>query len=82
MLLCMRTTLDISDELLTQAKHRAVREGIPLRQLVETALRGYLRPPRKAARYKLRWKTDSGRVLPGVRLDDRDALLDLMEGRG
>jgi len=81
MLLCVRTTLDISDEVLRQAKRRAADEGAPLRQIVESALRLYLagRPRQRA--YKLRWRVESGRILPGVRLDDRDVLLDVMEGR-
>ena len=36
-------------------------------------------PDRK--KYKLRWHTERGQLLPGVRLDDRDVMFDLMEGR-
>jgi hypothetical protein len=77
----MRTTLEISDELLRQAKRRAADEGSPLRAVVEAALRAYLtrRAPRRG--YKLRWGTERGRLLAGVNLDDRDALFDLMDGR-
>ena len=81
MLLCMRTTLDISDPLFRQAKKRAADEGVPMRQIVESALRLYLGKGPRQARYELRWRTERGRLLPGVRLDDRDALFDLMEGR-
>lgn len=82
MLLCMRTTLDINDELFKQAKKRAADDGTPLRELVETALRLYLAGGlRRGKTYRLRWRTESGRLQPGVRLDDRDALFDLMEGR-
>jgi hypothetical protein len=82
MLLCMRTTLEIGDELFRRAKRRAVNEGATFREVVETALALYLsKGSRKAAPYRLRWRTESGRVLPGVRLDDRDALFDLMEDR-
>jgi Arc/MetJ family transcription regulator len=78
----MRTTLEISDELLRRAKRRAADEATTLRQVVEDALRRYLagRPARRG--YEFRWRTEKGRILPGVRLDDRDALFDLMEGRG
>jgi hypothetical protein len=78
----MRTTVDISDELLRLAKRRAADSGIPLRQVVEAALRQYLASPQKRASYRLRWRTERGRLQPGVRLDDRDALFDLMDGRG
>ncbi len=81
MLLCMRTTVEITDELLRQAKEKAMAEGTALRQVIETALRFYLAQPRRRAGYKLRWRTEQGRILPGVRLDDRDALFDLMNGR-
>jgi len=81
MLSCMRTTLDIAGELLRQAKKRAADEGIPLKRLVESALRIYLGPRRKGSGYRLRWRTERGRLLPGVDLDDRDSLLEIMEGR-
>jgi hypothetical protein len=79
--LCMRTTIEISNELLRQAKKRAADEGAPLRKVVEEALRVYLGKRPKSKGYGLKWRTEKGRILPGVRLDDRDALFDLMEGR-
>lgn len=81
MLLFMRTTLDISDELFRQLKRKAADEGATIRQVVESALRVYLGKPAKRKGYQLNWKTERGRLLPGVRLDDRDALFDLMDGR-
>ncbi len=81
MLLCMRTTLDISDELFRRAKRRAATEGATFREVVETALTFYLSKGSRKAPYRLRWRTESGRMLPGVQLEDRDALFDLMEGR-
>jgi len=77
----MRTTLEIPDELFRQAKKRAADEGAPLRQVVEAALRLYLTRRTRRSGYKLRWRAEHGRLLPGVRLDDRDTLLDIMEGR-
>ena len=81
MLLCMRTTIEIADELLRQAKKKAAEESAPLRQVVEEALRLYLRKNKKKTGYRLGWRTERGKLLPGVRLDDRGALFDLMEGR-
>lgn len=81
MLLCMRTTIDLNDELLRSAKQRAVRERVTLREIIERALRVHLGGARRQRAYSLRWRTEAGRVLPGVRLDDRDALFDLMDGR-
>ncbi len=83
MLLCMRTTLDLNDDLLRKAKSLAAERGVPLRRVVEDALRAFLRSRSDGSgrRYRLRWSTERGRIQPGVRLDDRDALFDLMEGR-
>jgi hypothetical protein len=80
MLLCMRTTLDINDDLLRRAKRRAVDEGTPLRAVVEDALRMYLAQKPQRGKFVWRWKTDSGKLQPGVRLDDRNSLFDLMDG--
>jgi hypothetical protein len=77
----MRTTMDLSDELLRKAKRRAADEGIPLREVVETALRRYLLTRRERGRYRLSWRTEKGGLQPGVNLDDRDALFDRMDGR-
>ncbi len=77
----MRTTIEISDEILRPAMQRAAEEGRSLRHVVETALRAYLGRRKPGSRYKLKWRTEKGRILPGVRLDDRDALFDLMDGR-
>jgi hypothetical protein len=79
--ICMRTTLDIGDDLLLRAKKTAADQGVPLRQVMEAALQVYLAKKPRGSAYKLSWRTESGRMLPGVRLDDRDALFDLMEGR-
>ena len=80
MLICMRTTLEINDDLFRRAKRRAADEGAPLRAVVENALRVYLAHKRKSPAYRLQWRTESGALQPGVRLDDRDALFELMDG--
>jgi hypothetical protein len=77
----MRTTLDINDDLFRRAKKKAAEEGIPLKRLVEKALREILKTKRSRKGYSLSWRTEKGRLQPGVRLDDRKALFDLMEGR-
>jgi hypothetical protein len=77
----MRTTLEISDEIFRQLKRRAADDGTPVRQVVENALRVYLGKPKSRKVYQLRWNSERGRILPGVRLDDRDTLFDIMDGR-
>ena len=82
MLLCMRTTIELNDEILRQAKRRAADERVPLRQVIEAALRAHLAGRfSDKANYSLRWRPETGRFRSGVRLDDRDALFDLMEER-
>jgi hypothetical protein len=76
MLLRMRTTLDISDELFRRLKPKAADEGATIQQVVESALRVYLVKQSEHKGYQLNLKTERGRLLPGVRLDDRDALFD------
>jgi hypothetical protein len=77
----MRTTLDINDELLEKAKQLAARERTTLKAVVERALRSHLTRRRPSGVYRLRWRPERGHLQPGVRLDDRDALFDLMDGR-
>lgn len=76
----MKTTLDLDDELLRQAKQQAAAAGLPLRVYVEDALRAQLLPrsrPRRA--FKLKLPIVEGRSPPAVDVADRDALYDLME---
>ena len=82
MLICMRTTLNLDDDLARAAKQRAAESGQTLTSMIETALRELLeREKRTDHTYRLRWRTVEGRLQPGVDLADRNALLDLMEGR-
>lgn len=77
----MRTTIEISNELFRQLKRKAADDGTAIREVIERALRVYLGSSPKRNHYRLNWRTEHGRIMPGVRLDDRDALFDLMDGR-
>jgi hypothetical protein len=78
----MRTTLDIDDHVLRQAKQLAASEGKTLTRVVEEALRERVLGPRRAGRpFRLRLLTKKGRLIPGVNLADRDALYERMEDR-
>lgn len=81
MLLCMRTTVDLDNELFRKLKQEAARRGITLRELFHELLRTVLAAPKRRAKYEFRWKTHRGQIQPGVRLDDRHSLWDLMDGR-
>ena len=48
---------------------------------MEQALRTHLARRPRPSGYRLVWRTEHGRLQPGVSLDDRDVLLDVMEGR-
>ena len=76
----MRTTLDLDPHVYRAAKLRAVQDCTTLTRVVEAALRAYVAPePRKP--FKLKVITKRGRLLPGVDIDDRDALYRVMEER-
>ena len=78
----MRTTLDLEDHLIKEAKRRAAETGQTLTSLIEAALRQLLEQegrPKKPYRFK--WVIVKGGAQPGVDITDRDHLFDLMEGR-
>jgi hypothetical protein len=77
----MKTTLRLDDDLLREAKKRAAETGTTLTHLVEEALRGALAPRPAGDAYRFRPVTVKGTRPPAVDLDDRDALIEFMEGR-
>jgi hypothetical protein len=76
----VRTTVDVADHLLTQAKQLAASRKTSLTGIIEDSLRKYLadaRQDRKAAEKGFELPTVQGsRLLKGVDLDDTSALLD------
>ena len=77
----MRLSIHLNDGLLREARRRAADDGIPLRDVIETALRQFLRTRPSDQSYRVSWHTESGRLLPGVDLNRRDALTERMDGR-
>jgi hypothetical protein len=79
----MRTTLDINDTLMREAKRMAAKTGQTLTGIVEDALRERLAREKAGGQssFKLRWPTVRGRLRPGVDVTDRDSLYERMEGR-
>jgi Arc/MetJ family transcription regulator len=76
----MRTTIEINDELLRQAKRRAADEALPLRAIVERALQSFLGIRRAGGvRYRLELGSHGGGIQPGVSLEDWNALRDRMD---
>lgn len=82
MLLCMRTTIDLDDRLFRELKQEAARRGTTFRELVLEYLHRGKAAPTRERKYRFRWRTDPrGRIQPGVRLNDRESLFDLLDGR-
>lgn len=80
MLICMRTTLNIDDQLIREAKKKAAETGKTLTAVIEDALRHELAGETVAvATFSLKLPTVKGTRLPMVDVADRDALLNFME---
>lgn len=82
MLICMaRTTLNLSDALMSEVKRHAADTGRTVTALVETALRDLIDRERRRAgeAFVLEWPVTEGGVQPGVDLADRDALIEVMD---
>lgn len=77
----MKTTLDLDDTLLTEAKTRAAAAGTSLKSYVEDALRARLlpRPTKGEERFRLRLPIVEGTAPPAVEVMDRRALYDLLD---
>jgi Arc/MetJ family transcription regulator len=80
----MKTTIDIADALLIEAKRLAAREGITVRTLVEQSLRQAIRERSKRTEFRLRKATFGGEGLQsGVAERGWDRVRELTyEGRG
>ena len=82
MILCMRTTLDLDDELLQAAKAYAAGRRPTLRATVEQALRAFLAGPARARSDPPPIPVFRGRgAQPGVDLTDYVALEDMMDAK-
>jgi plasmid stability protein len=79
----MRTTLNLDDDLVARAKALAARRGRALTSLMEDALRAVLeREGRPAKSSAVELPVGSGRLRPGVSLNDNVSLRDLMDDLG
>jgi hypothetical protein len=76
----VKTTLNLDDALLRQAKRVALERGVTLTQVVHEALAAAVLPKVPARHYRLDWHPVRGHRPPSVDLADREALYDLMEG--
>lgn len=82
--LWVKTTVDISDELLSAAKRLAANEGSTLRALIEDGLREVLARRERSAGFRLRDASFAGKGLQqGLAEDDWQRIREISyEGRG
>lgn len=82
MVSCMKTTVELPDELLVRAKKHAAETRTTLRVLIERGLRhelaGRRRSPSHALLRKIRWVVAAGGLPPGVDVSDRSSLVTWM----
>jgi hypothetical protein len=78
----MRTTINLPDDLILQAKKAALESETTLTEIIANALRETLSKRRRnTPRKKFKIITyGKGGVLPGVDLSNTSALLDIMDG--
>ena len=81
MLMCMKITIPLDDELLIQAKALALQTNRTLTVVIEEALRQHFGlQPQLVERKPVRLKTVDGKgVLSGVDLDNSAAIFELLE---
>ena len=60
MLLCMKTTIELSEKLLKEAKKYAAEKGLTLKSVIETALRNMFEHKNRPIKFSLRKATFKG----------------------
>jgi hypothetical protein len=75
----MKTTLNLDDRVLKNAKEQAARDGITLTAFVEQALKASLLQETEKVSYRFRPKVVKGSRPPNVDVSERDALYDVID---
>ncbi len=79
----MRTTLDLDDRILKEAKSRALAREETLTRFIEESLRARLRElDRRSVPFRFEPVVKRGDRVPGIDFADRDALYERMDERG
>ena len=76
-----RTTIVFDDDVMESLKMRSALEGTSMKELVNRYLRDVFSGKKRRSSFKFEWKTYKGKLQPGVSLEDRDTLFEIMEGR-
>jgi hypothetical protein len=75
----MKTTVELPEDLLLEAKRKALETRTTLRDILERALRRELRRTvvgRRTRRHRIRWVTSAGGLPPGLDLSDRSKMME------
>ena len=75
----MKTTLNLDDQVLKNAKEEAARTGITLTAFVEQALKARLLQESESVSYSFRPKVIKGSKPPNVDISERDALYEVID---
>ena len=76
----MKTTLNLDDQVLRNAKKRAMQDGVTLTRFVEDALKAKLLPvSQRRPKFKLQPVVVEGTRAPNVDISNRDALYDIID---
>ncbi len=81
MVSCMKTTVELPDELLIEAKKRAAELRRPLKSLIEAGLRAQLEqtgPTRARPERRIEWLTVDGGLPPALDPSDRESMVEWM----
>jgi hypothetical protein len=69
----------MNDQLFRAVKRQAAQDGVTMKAILEAALRRYIQPAAPRKRYTLQWQTERGVLQPGVVIEDRNILYDVMD---
>ena len=75
----LKTTLNLDDQILKNAKAQAARDGITLTAFVEQALKDSLLKETERVSYRFRPKVVKGSRPPNVDISERDALYEVID---
>jgi hypothetical protein len=75
----MKTTLNLDDQVIKNAKERAARDGITLTALVEDAIKAKLLQEPQKKNYHFKPKIVTGTKPPNVDISERNALYEVID---
>jgi len=75
----MKTTLNLDDQVMKNAKARAARDGITFTALVEDAIRAKLLQDPHTVKYQFKPNIITGNKPPNVDISERDALYEVID---